>query len=175
MVGGTLGTLRRRGDDADFDVLFLDDALQIIGARHLQPVDLFADLEGIAVERADDVESTGLEFSVVEQGATEVAHADERSPPFPVYAEGGLERGNKAYDIVADTAYAEFSKVGEVLAYLGRIDVARLRPEGRKRSLRRRCVSCRREPEHIWRDGGWWLLGYVVHFLLETWRYHSTF
>ena len=73
MVGGTLGTLRRRGDDADFDVLFLDDALQIIGARHLQPVDLFADLEGIAVERADDVESTGLEFSVVEQGATEVA------------------------------------------------------------------------------------------------------
>ena len=85
MVAGTLGTLGRSGDEADFDVVLPHQSRHFFGAVHLEAMDHFAYLEGITVEDADDVEVSGLELNVIEKSLAKIANTDESHFPFAVH------------------------------------------------------------------------------------------
>lgn len=82
---------RRGGDNADLNIEVVNHVFEVAGAVHLQTVDYFADLEGIAVKNAHNVEPAGAKLSVIQNGFAQVAHADEGHAPFTVHTEGGRD------------------------------------------------------------------------------------
>src|SRR5262249_8071984 len=67
-----------------------------------------------------------LEAAVAEQGAGEVADADQRHRPFAVHAERPADGGDQFVRGVADAGVAEVAERGEVLAHLRVGDAERL-------------------------------------------------
>ena len=116
--GRALGAFRRNGDDADFNAQFGHLFHKGLGAVHFQAVELFTDLEGVAVERAHDGETVTAKFLIVEQGPAHVAHTHESGAPLAVGIEACLDDLQKIRDIIAYTANAEFAEVGEILTNL---------------------------------------------------------
>ena len=121
IVGGTLGTLWRSSDDSDFDFKFADFFFQAPGADNLQTGDFLANLEGIAIERADEDESAAPKNSVAQQGPAKIAHPDQRDIPGPVDPQRLLDGGQEILDIIPDASHAEFTEVREILPNLRRI------------------------------------------------------
>jgi len=121
-IAGALGPVDRGGDEPDLDAEFGHRVLQAPGADHFQARHFLTDLEGIAVEGADDVEAAKFEILVAQQRFAEIADADQGAFPDPVDPEGMLDGVDEILDVVADPAYAEFAEVGEVLADLGGVD-----------------------------------------------------
>ncbi len=87
-----------------------------------QAVDFLAGLAGVGVEQGDKGETLALKAAVAQQGAGEIADADEHGRPGAVDAEAVAEGGDEVGDEVADSRLTEVAKVGEILADLGIVD-----------------------------------------------------
>lgn len=125
VVGRALRAFRRRDDDPDFNALGVHGELRAARTRNFQPINLLADLERVAVEGPHNVEAAGLEFGMMQQRAAEVAHPDQRGAPFTVNARGNFDGGDEADYVISCATHAGFVKIGEALAYLRCIHVAR--------------------------------------------------
>jgi len=126
VVGGTLGAVRGSGDDAYLDLQGLDLFRQFLRTLDLETRDLLADLEGVAVKRANEMKPAAFELLMVKKSAPEVADPDQGYAPLTVHTERLFDRGVQVVRVIAHATNAEFSKVGEVLAYFRWIDVASL-------------------------------------------------
>src|SRR5258708_4383012 len=91
-----------------------------------QAVDFLADLAGVGVEQGDKSEPLALKAAVAQQGAGEIADADEHGGPGAVDAEAVAKGGDQVGDEVADAGLAEVAEVGEILADLGIVDAESL-------------------------------------------------
>ena len=118
MGGRTLGAFRGRRDNADFNVVFGNDGWHVLGAVHFKSVNDFADLEGVAVEDGDNIESAFPEVRVIQKSLAEIADTDEGHAPLAIDIKCGGNGGNEGGDIVSDTTDAEFAEIGKILADL---------------------------------------------------------
>ena len=123
--GRALCAFRRNGDDADFNAQFGHLFHERLGAVDFQPVELFADFERIAIERAHDGEAVPTKFLVIEQSPAHVAHTHEGGAPFAVGVEAGFDDFQQIRHIIAYAANAEFAEVGKILTNLRGVHIAR--------------------------------------------------
>ena len=77
-----------------------------------------ADDGGIGIEGLDDAEALRGEAGVAEDGAAELADADDDHRPAAVEAEDLVQLLQEAADVVAAALFSEAAKVAEVLANL---------------------------------------------------------
>ena len=78
LVGELLGGGGRDGEDADDDVLLVDDRLQVVGMADQRGADLLADLRRVRVEDRDDAEAVVGEDVARGDRLAEVAGAEQR-------------------------------------------------------------------------------------------------
>ena len=126
VVGRTLGTFGRRGNDSDFDVEFVNLFFETAGADDFESGDLLPDLEGIAVEGTDEDKAAATKYPVPKQRPTQVTDADKCDIPRTINAQRLLDRRKKILNIIPDASNAELAKISKILTYLRRVDPARL-------------------------------------------------
>src|SRR4051812_16627857 len=123
LVGEGLGRTGRHGEDADDDVLLLDDLAQLVGVADPRGPDLLADLGLVGVEDRHDAEAMVGEDVRGRDRAAEVARAEQRDVVLAARAQDLADLRDERVDVVAHPALAELAEAGEVAADLGRVDV----------------------------------------------------
>src|SRR5262245_2393414 len=110
---------RRHGNDRDIEPVATDHFLQLfdIEDRHAA-ARLMADLFVGRVEERGDLESFLTESRVIGERETEVAGAHDRHTQVSIEPEDLTQMAAQLFDVVADTADAEFAEVREILANL---------------------------------------------------------
>src|SRR3954471_18201616 len=116
---------RRRGgrEDADDDVLLLDDLAQVVDGAHGLGADLLADLLGVVVEDRHDAEAVVGEDVARGDRLAEVAGAEQRDVVLAGGAQDLADLRDERVDVVADAALTELPESGEVAPDLGGVDV----------------------------------------------------
>ncbi len=122
--------LRRGGrgrDDADRRPAAADDLRQIVDVAHRQAGYLLADALPVSVEQADHPKPAGGKPAVAGERMSEVAHPDEDNAPPLSEAKLVGDLVDEVLHVVPDAAGAVGPQLGQILAYLGRVNPGRRR------------------------------------------------
>src|SRR5262249_51708355 len=119
-----LGVRRGHGDDGNIEPLASGDPFEILDVvdRHPSPR-LVSNLLVCSVEQRRDFKPFLAESRIVRECQTQIARADDRDAQPPIEAEDLAKVAPQFLDVVADTAYAEFTEVGEVFSNLRGVEV----------------------------------------------------
>ncbi len=109
----------RDRDHGEFRLLFFDDGRHVCHGENFQAVDFFSHFIGFPVEQSDEAEALLLKPAIAEEGAGQVADADDDSIPVSIDAEALPQGGDELRGWVADAGLAEVAEIGKILANLG--------------------------------------------------------
>jgi len=124
VIGGTLGSFGRSGDDSYFYLEFADFFFKPARTDDLQTGDFLANLEGIAIKGSHENKPATPENAVSEQCPPQIADADQRDIPCPVDAKRLFDGGQQILNIISNASHAEFTKISQIFSNLRRIYAA---------------------------------------------------
>src|SRR5579883_289982 len=125
-VGHPLRGLGRDAQEGQADLPWCQRFAQGFDRLDNQPVVVLADLLRVVLEQGNHLEAARPETPILQQGPTEVPHADQRQRPLPVDPQDVPQGVDQLVDAVSDPGMSELAEEREILADLRVLDRQRL-------------------------------------------------